>query len=241
MPLYERMLYQCLHQRDDDDIEVCRRILRAVILTFRPLSLDEVAIFAEVTEDVGDLIAECASFITIRDNIVYLVHQSAKDFLSDGKRKDIMQSGKEHEHSMIVRLCLDFMSNTLKQDICDLRAPGICFGDYGDFGGFKIDDYLPSHTQYACLHWVDHLQQAGPHEQEPLTLSRNCSVYGFFQRHFLHWLEALSFMNTMSDAVVNINLLCSATWVSFTEQILNAAYANFTDLSCDRIPNCFPL
>ena len=238
VPLYERMLHQLLHQRDSEDIEVCRRILCAVILAFRPLCLDEIAIFAGVKDDVSELIGYCASFITIREDIVYLVHQSAKDFLCDGKRTEILPSGKEHEHAITARLCLGIMSDTLKKDICDFGMPGICVGDFDET---MIENHLPLYTQYACLYWVDHLQQAGPHEQEPLALSRDCSVYAFFQRHFLHWLEALSLMDKMSEAVLVINLLCSTPWVGFTKRSLHTAYADFTNLSCERILNCLPL
>lgn len=227
IPLYERMLDQALHQKDDDDIEVCRRILRAVILAFRPLRLEEIALFAEVSEGVSDLVGQCGSFITIREETAYLVHQSAKDFLSDRKRKDIFASGQEHEHAVTTRLCLEFMSNKLKKDICDFKTPGICLGDFDET---RIETYLPFHIQYACLHWVDHLQQAGPTEQETLLLGEDCRVFGFFKRHFLHWLEALSLMRKVSEGVLAINSLCSTLRVSVTDRGYHFSYSNFTNL-----------
>ena len=227
IPLYERMLDQVFHQKDEDDIKSCRRILRAVVLAFRPLRLEEIAVFAEVSEDVHDLVGHCGCFITIREEIAYLVHQSAKDFLSDVKRKDIFNSGQEHEHAIIARLCLEVMSNKLKKDICDFKKPGICLGDFDDT---RIETHIPLYTQYACLHWFDHLQQAGPIEQETFLSHRDCRVYGFFQHHFLHWLEALSLMSKLSEAVLIISSLCSTPRVSATEQALYHSYADFTNL-----------
>lgn len=226
-PLYERMLDQVFHQKDEHDIEVCRRILRAVVLTFRPLHLEEIAVFAEVSEDVRELVGYCGCFITIREEVAYLVHQSAKDFLSDGKRKNIFNSGQEHEHATMAHLCLEVMSNKLKKDICDFKAPGICLGDFDET---RIYTHIPLHTQYACLHWVDHLQQAGHTEQETLFTHGDCKVYGFFQCHFLHWLEALSLMSKLSEAVLAINLLCSTPRVSVAEQALYHSYADVTIL-----------
>ncbi|CAD6565792.1 MAG: hypothetical protein ASARMPREDX12_006774 [Alectoria sarmentosa] len=185
IPLYERMLDQVFHQKDEDDIKSCRRILRAVVLAFRPLRLEEIAVFAEVSEDVHDLVGHCGCFITIREEIAYLVHQSAKDFLSDVKRKDIFNSGQEHEHAIIARLCLEVMSNKLKKDICDFKKPGICLGDFDDT---RIETHIPLYTQYACLHWFDHLQQAGPIEQETFLSHRDCRL---------------------SEAVLIISSLCS--------------------------------
>ena len=218
VPLYERMLHQLLHQRDDEDIEVCQRILRAIILAFRPLSREEIACLVEAQgkEDVRELIGYCASFITIRENTVYLVHQSAKDFLSDPEGKDFLPSGKEHEHAITASLCLDVLRSTLKPDICDLKMPGVCIVD---IDRSTIEEYLPLPAQYACLYWVAHFNHSGPHEQT-ILLSRNPKFYEFFQHHFLHWLEALSLLGGMFFAVRAIDTLCIAPTVRSTEWIL---------------------
>ncbi|KAI4166728.1 MAG: hypothetical protein LQ343_007802 [Gyalolechia ehrenbergii] len=97
-PLYERMLHRILHQEDEDDIELCRQILCLVTLAFRPLRLEEIAVFAKIQESgLKDLINQCGSFITIREKTVYLVHQSAKDYMKDDKRKAVLYSGQEDE------------------------------------------------------------------------------------------------------------------------------------------------
>jgi hypothetical protein len=56
----------------------------------------------------------------------------------------------------------------------------------------RLNLKLPTHVQYACLYWVDHLRQAGHIQQENIGLCDNGRVHLFFQTHFLHWLEALS-------------------------------------------------
>ena len=88
VPLYERMLNQVLHQGDENDIESCRRILCSITLAFRPLRLTEIAVFAKISESELEILVEyCGSFITIRGETAYLIHQSAKDYLSDCKKK----------------------------------------------------------------------------------------------------------------------------------------------------------
>ena len=212
VPLYERMLNQVLHQGDENDIESCRRILCSITLAFRPLRLKEIAVFATIPEsEIEILVDYCGSFITIREETAYLIHQSAKDYLSDSKRSDVFISGQGKEHADKVGLCLEFMSGTLMMDVCDVKLPGTRVSDIDES---RIGARIPFHAQYACLYWVDHLQQASDTEQEILIMREGCRVIEFFQRHFLHWLEALSLIRKMSEAVVAMASLCSMTKVS---------------------------
>ena len=217
-PLYERMLDQVLRQENKDDIELCRRILCSVTLAFRPLRLEEIAFFAKIPEvirndpsDLEELVGLCGSFITIRKETVYFVHQSAKDYLSDGKRSDIFLSGQEHEHANTARQCLEVMSSTLKKDVCNFQTPGICLSEVEES---RIEAHIPFHAQYACLYWVDHFQQTRPTQQETLGLREGGRVHQFFQRHFLHWLEILSLIKRLSAGVILISKLENMLGVS---------------------------
>ena len=208
IPLYGRMLRRVLDQQDQNDTELLRRILRTVTLAFRPLRFREVSIFAEmpIDEDVEKLVGSCGSFLTVREEIVYLVHQSAKDYLSDEDRKELFHSGKAHAHADQVLFCLKMMSNTLRKDICNLKMPGYCLSD---ITRNRMEVHIPLHVQYACLHWVDHLQQAGSASHRTLTLGEDCKVLGFFTKHFLHWVEALVLLKRMSEAILVVTSLGS--------------------------------
>lgn len=201
IPLYKRMLEQVFHQEDQNDVEICRRVLCLVTLAFRPLRLKEIAIFANIPddEDVEELLGLCGSFLTIRKDTVYLVHQSAKDYLSDDKGKLIFHLGRDHEHASLASLCLTIMSTTLRKDLCNLRIPGVLLSniDLSD-----LDAQIPLHAQYACVYWAVHLQQAGSSRQETFTLGEDCRVLRFFQHHFLHWLEATILMSKYSEAIL---------------------------------------
>lgn len=66
-------------------------VLLIVTLGYRPLHVYELCRLAGLCDqqngfgDLEDIMGMCASFLTIRDNYVYLIHQSAKDYLSDVK------------------------------------------------------------------------------------------------------------------------------------------------------------
>ena len=90
------------------------------------------------------------------------------------------------------------MAKTLKRNICQLRTPGILKSEI-EIG--IVDQHLPYHVQYTCQYWVDHLQKSD------LSLDDGGHVHEFLQTHFLHWLEALSLIGKMSEAVLMIKVL----------------------------------
>ena len=55
---------------------------------------------------------------------------------------------------------------------------------------------LPAELQYACLYWVRHIQKGESQLQD------DGEVHVFLQKHLLHWLEALSLMQKISDGVL---------------------------------------
>ena len=217
-PLYQRMMDQLQGQDDKEDVELCEQILRSVTLAFRPLHLKEVASIAnlsgesfETLKDINELVQSCGSFLTIREEIVYFVHQSAKDFFDIGKGSMIFHSGQPHAHSKVASQCLQLMSSTLKRDIAQLGAPGVLTKDVQ---GSRINLKLPNYAQYACLYWVDHLEQADHTQRKDVGIRDNGQIHLFLQRHFLHWLEALSLMRRMSEGVLMVTKLGSLFKVS---------------------------
>ena len=219
VPLYERMLAQVLHQQDQDDIELCRRILCTVTLAFRPLGLEEISALARLpgNEDVQQLVGYCGSFLTIREKSVYLVHQSAKDYLSEGERRELFRLGKAHEHADTVHFCLEIMSNRLRKNMCNLQTLGICLRDIEES---SIEANIPGYLQYTCTYWADHLQQAGSANQQTLTLNEDCKVFEFFQTHFLHWVEALVILKKVSEAVLSITSIGSLDKVKISNKVV---------------------
>ncbi|KAH7190422.1 Vegetative incompatibility protein HET-E-1 [Fusarium oxysporum] len=154
--LYQRMIDQIFDS--PKNAELCRKVLALVLTVYRPVSLGELRALVEwpgsFPGDVKSLngaIRLCRSFLTIEeeeeDGIVYLVHQSAKEFLLDKASDIIFPQGREHEHHAIASCSLQAMSTTLRRNIYNLPAPG-----------FPIDKIEPPREdplqpiQYACVH-----------------------------------------------------------------------------------------
>ena len=143
-----------------------------------------------------------------RDSPVRLLHPSFRDFLLDGRRclNDQFRVDEKEAQSALAESCLEFMSRTLKRDVCGLGMPGALTSELKTE---IIAKRISAHVQYACCHWVNHLQRG-----EAALCNDNGKVHEFLQTHFLHWLEALSFIGKMSEGILMITALQSTLTVS---------------------------
>ncbi|KAJ4290293.1 hypothetical protein N0V90_010509 [Kalmusia sp. IMI 367209] len=207
--LYDRMVNQ-IRQLSKRNSEICLLLLSIVSVAYRPLHLAEIGslcgLSGQTTVMTGvsrKIVAMCGSFITIRDDQVYLIHQSAKDYLNEDVRAAVLQTqGKIHYH--IFSQSLKLMSSVLKRDMYGLHALG--------FPAEKITvpalDPLAI-TRYSCTHWVDHLHAAvfsktSTSSRCDQDLQDNCSVHTFLRERYLYWLEALSLCSNITKGVISM-------------------------------------
>jgi ankyrin repeat protein len=87
-PLYGRIMDQIRNIQDADLADCSARVLRALVLALRPLSVMELAVAANLPEDCHDdpdvldeYISLCGSFVTLRQGTVHLVHETVKAYL----------------------------------------------------------------------------------------------------------------------------------------------------------------
>lgn len=108
---------------------------------------------------------------------------------------------------MLSRHCLRVLSapEGLRENICDLDHPG---QPRREVESVTIVSRLTPTLQYACRYWVYHIQHSS-NNIEDLG-----EVHTFLRKHFLHWLEALSLMDQLSEAIGLVHILQSCTLVS---------------------------
>ncbi|KAH7330049.1 NACHT domain-containing protein, partial [Rhexocercosporidium sp. MPI-PUGE-AT-0058] len=203
-PLYDRMLRQ-VEQLQRKDPEFCRLVLSTITLAYRPLHLLEVGALSDLPRQISSnldkvvkVVNKCGSFLTVRDNRTYFIHQSAKDFLLKNAFDRVFPSGKADVIYTMFSKSLEVMSKTLRRDIYGLRAPG-----------FQIEMVEPpvpdplAAVQYSCLYWVDHLLDCDK-GHTIIDLIDGGSVHQFFRTSYMFWLEALSLIKSLPDGIVMI-------------------------------------
>ncbi|RBQ78488.1 hypothetical protein FVER14953_07672 [Fusarium verticillioides] len=183
-----------------DDAEICREILALVSVVYRPVTLAELETLLGPQYDGGDgdlreVIYCCGSFLTLRGDAIYFLHQSAKDFLVNKVSDQISPSGLAYQHRLIFERSLHALSETLRRDICQLGHPG-----------FKIDDVSTDMLKpldlirYSCVYWVDHLCNAET-SRVSHTLRNGGDIHVFIQEKYLYWLESLGLLRSTVEGV----------------------------------------
>ncbi|KAK4643734.1 hypothetical protein QC761_0070960 [Podospora bellae-mahoneyi] len=212
-PLYERMMK---YVNDLDDADLCKRILATVTVVRRPINLRELITLTEVPKNVlkkpeylEKLIKLCGSFLHLREQVIYFVHQSAKDFLQ-GKAAHqasqkafnlIFPQGPEDVHHIIFSRSLNAMSAILRRDSYGLKAPGFPI----DKVQTPTSDPLAT-VRYSCVFWVDHLRDSIS-DKDALQRNTLDAIQTFVEQKYLYWLEALSLLRAISEGVIAIRQL----------------------------------
>jgi hypothetical protein len=106
---------------------------------------------------------------------------------------------------------LKIMSKILKRDIYNLKMSGTLISG---LEGERVNMHFLKYIHYSCCYWIDHLREAYNLQQSPISQYDANQTYEFLQRHFLHWLEALSFMGKISEGIFIIIALQSMLEVS---------------------------
>ncbi|KAJ5348572.1 uncharacterized protein N7506_001825 [Penicillium brevicompactum] len=205
-PLYERMLEHVQNSEDAVDSELCKRILAVVAIVYRPITLEELPALVEIPDNVlkkdkhlADLIADCGSFLTLRGRTICPVHQSATDFLlkdASNEKFSVYPQGVEAKHQEIFFRSLQAISETLRRDIYSIKHPGFPIEQVRE----RTPDPLAI-VRYSCVYWVDHLKNCDSSSNTDQGLQVGGAVDDFLREKYLHWIEALSLLKSLSEGI----------------------------------------
>lgn len=209
--LYERMMQQI---NASDDAELCKQVLASITLVYQPITLTELVSITELLEDIVDeaelreIVSLCGSFLTLRADTIYFVHQSAQDFLLTKASRDVFPNSVEAAHGVISFRSLAILTKTLHRDMYNLKAPGTAIENVEK----PTRDPLAA-SRYSCMYWIDHLCDAKP-QLDGMKLLQAVDLIGdFVRKKYLYWLEGLSLSNSMAKGVISMARLCSIVQV----------------------------
>ncbi|KAH7139591.1 hypothetical protein B0J13DRAFT_676836 [Dactylonectria estremocensis] len=135
----------------------CLYTLSTVILAYRPLHKLELRMLLEFLDGAPELgeaiertLRKCGSYLTLRNDRVYIIHQSAKDYLNSV----LFPSGPTATHRLILRAAVNAMAQILRENVYDVPKLDN-FPQYG-LGIDEIpipdpDPLLPSHYRDLTL------------------------------------------------------------------------------------------
>ncbi|KAH0499720.1 hypothetical protein TgHK011_006895 [Trichoderma gracile] len=203
--LYDRMLKQIKDLDSQQESKLCQTVLSICVVAYQPLRLQELATLAGFEDDLAEpsvlriLIETCGSFLTVKEETVYFIHQSSKEYLttSNGARSILFAEGTGKIHHEMAMHSVEVMGKMLCRNIYKLHDHAILVRDIKE----PEPDPLVS-LRYPCSHWLRHLCAS--------MASFDASggkVLKFLKKHILHWLEVMSLMGNPSGGVPYVAVL----------------------------------
>ncbi|KAL7788073.1 hypothetical protein V8C43DRAFT_323873 [Trichoderma afarasin] len=235
--LYDLIVQRANAKLRQKDREACRILLSIVTTAERPLHLEELHIFISSQWahykssydilDMKDIVKDCGSLLAIRDDIIYFIHQSVKDYIVGNAYNSIFPSGIQYQHRKMFETSMSAMSRILKQDVYNLRDPQRRMGDIrrsvdlrhmGDIKPPYPDPLVP--IKYSCVFWIDHLIRGYDSEgfKAEECFKGDGLIQTFLKTKYLCWLEALALLRSLTpqggSALQSLNKLAASYYKS---------------------------
>ena len=201
--LYLSILQEAFGDGDPEDDPKVRSVLGAVILASNPLSPSTIAALLDLdTEDISPLLSSVHSLLILQEDIEHPVrpfHKSFPDFITDPNRctdRRFHVPPTDHHRELLIN-SLELMDRTLEKNMCGI--PDAITNSEVDDLRERAEGYIDHSLRYACGSWHKHLAGAHPapaHAPKIISVLRR-----FLERKFLFWLEVLSVVGTVRDAV----------------------------------------
>lgn len=170
---YEKILAKCKQ-------EEAKRVLQIIVAAQRPLTLSEIDVALEIgprsisykaLDLEGDakrkkwISKSCGLFVSIVDSRVYLIHQTAREFLI--RENNEISGPQEWRHSIDLQKAHQVLSeicvtHLLFREFQEYRIPTNVDEPYFTGGSPAIHAYVKKYAflDYSARHWIFHVQEA---------------------------------------------------------------------------------
>ncbi|KAJ5991396.1 WD40 repeat-like protein [Penicillium canescens] len=203
---YLPILTRLLDDQESDEREQQQLLLEfqdivgAIILLAVPLSITTLSPFLGIEVDqISNRLDSFRSVLSIpsdENQPVRILHLSFPEFLVQTTTKFRVDAPTKHKD--IAKSCMRTMMRLLRRDICNIADPG---ARRAQIDSLSIHQYLSSELQYSCRYWTHHLKNSH-------ALSSGVEeVQLFLQKHFLHWMEAMSLLGLISEMIGMLDIL----------------------------------
>ena len=226
LPILQDIVNQMGQDLQERYILQFKRVVGCIILVYNPLSTSALANLLTIEAgEVGRVLRPLHSVLNVprtangntdRMLLITLFHLSFRDFLIDPdlKHQSMFWIEPNKRHIALGMHCIDLLeSGVLRENPCGVKNPGV---QRSEVARSEVDDSLPEGVAYACSYWAQHIVDSGE------LLNDDGRVHRFLESHFLHWIEALSWLGKASEvvsildalqAVADVSLILTSTYV----------------------------
>ena len=198
--LYMSIFQEAFSENDDDDNAMVRSVLSTVVLATNPLSQAAISTLTALhSNHVHRLLKLIQSLLILPQDPnepVQPFHKSFPDFVTDHTRCIDMQFYvPPHYHLKLALNCLKVMGKLLRKNMCSIPDYALNSKVEGLPEKIKASG-IPGALEYACRSWYKHLIVA-----KDQTIDVVSELHHFLEGKFLSWLEVLSVLGAVGDAV----------------------------------------
>ncbi|KAJ9488439.1 hypothetical protein VN97_g4841 [Penicillium thymicola] len=195
--IYQPILEQILNPKDKNEskelaAEFCE-IVGVIVLLTTPLSVRALGKLLDLPETkISFLLKKLHSVLRVPEDInspVSILHLSFREFLL-GTTSAFHLDEKE-TNRRIAFDCLRIMNTEFRHNICELSSYTTL---RRDIDRHTVNQRLSADLQYSCRYWMYHLEQSKAHISET-------EIFAFLKENLLHWLEAMSLMGNILEAM----------------------------------------
>jgi WD40 repeat protein len=204
--LYDRMLQQIW---TGNDAQLCMQVMAIIGKVHRPITIHELSTLLTTDldlsiDELAEVVGLCGSFLTLRDDKLYYIHQSAVEFVVAQASNLVLPLGLSSVNCMILSRCLESME-VLRQDFYALNDPGYKSSDF-EVQGLDPDPLLGLY--YSCEYWLLHVLDLDL-ETERNLLHEDGIIHRFWKSKWLYWLEIISLHGDMLKVFRSLTALAS--------------------------------
>ena len=207
--LYTSILREGFGDDDPEDDAKTRSVLGAVVLAANPLSPSAIAMLLGFdTEDAPLLLSSANSLLILHEDANHPVrpfHKSFPDFITDPTRctNPRFHISPPDHHTQLLIYCFSLMNRTLEKNMCKLPE-AVANSDVSDLKE-RTEKCIDSALQYACMSWHTHLVDADMIPAHVPTIIP--TLRQFLETRFLFWLEVLSVLDAVRNAVEALEII----------------------------------
>lgn len=214
-----RLMIQRVIEKDNRNSpkHTLQNLLKAVLLATEALSLSELAITGGLPPEFYDpnpkssghhstteLVQQCGHILRLTEDNVYLVHKSAKDYLTMGDggpdKPFLSSSSSPMEHGVIAERSLQALIGQALLPMPDLSTRS----SLKRLDASQEDLQRMKKLQYIYCHWTHHVKRAqGTFTAWPL-------VVRFFEEKFLPWVDVMGHLHRIQRCLDMIQELKAA-------------------------------
>ncbi|PPQ95352.1 LOW QUALITY PROTEIN: hypothetical protein CVT26_008197 [Gymnopilus dilepis] len=233
--MYAQILSGAVQSTDSTDIW---DVLLVILTAQDPLTAENIADILDFAEyRVSNVTSALHAVLNVSnkaDHPVTLFHTSFRDFVSEKSRGAQFYDLISAPRGRLASRCLQIIQKGLITDnICSIEDKSI---KKSTVEAFKIQACISAALQYACANYIHHLMEL---EKEQL-IADNRDVVQFFDDLILRWIECMSWLGMLENAVKYLRRV-EASPASSSDLRLAVMDAKHFVLQCYEAIRDFPL